>query len=318
MAQTPLYRAKRAELLASLLRVRAAIPPLGLADTATLSAFASTGEGASAIRTLARRSKARRMGVAVGEIAVCGAAAPYRELLGGKLVSMLLMSPEVRMAYAERYDESESIIASATAGRAIRRDPSLALLMTTSLYGSSASQYNRLRLPRAPLGGVGPDLEYHELALTEGYGSSQFSEDTIVALSNLLAQEGDGRRINSVFGEGVNPRLRKAREGLELLGLPAGALLKHGSPRLVYAVPLADNIHSYLQGLDPEVRWSVPGDDPTAATQAIAEWWRSRWLAARSTKPEVLSAVARHTLELPVRHGARVELPEERQGELFR
>ncbi len=317
VARTPLYRAKRAEVLSALLRVRAAVVAFGPVNGANLATFAASADGATAIRTLARRSKARRMGVSIGEIAVCGAVSPYRELLGGKLVSLLLMSPEVRAAYASRYDEAESVIASATAGRAIRRDPALALLMTTSLYASSASQYNRLRLPRGGLAGQGPDLRYEPLGQTEGFGSSHFSDGTIEALALLLGQEGDGRRYNSVFGEGVNPRLRKVREGLELLGLPAAGLLKHGSARLVYAVPLADNVQRYLQGLDPEPEWSVPSDDPAQSTEVIAEWWRARWLAGRATRPEVLADVARHTLMLPVRHGARVDLPPDQQARLF-
>lgn len=310
VARTPLYRAKRAEVLCALLRARAAITAFGEVSVESLARFAWSGEGAAAIRTLARRSKARRMGVSIGEISVCGAVSPYREILGGKLVSLLLMSSQVRATYAARYDESESVIASATAGRAIRREPALALLMTTSLYASSASQYNRLRLPRTMLGTEGPDMTYASLGLTEGFGSSHFSDGTLAALTLLLGQERDGQRYNSVFGEGVNPRLRKVREGLDLLGLPSSGLLRHGSARLVYAVPLADNVQRYLQGLDPEPSWSVRSESHSQSTEAISEWWRARWLSARSIQSKVISDVAQHTLVLPIRHGARVKLPD--------
>ena len=311
ISRAPLYRAKRAEVLAALLSGRAALEAYGGVDVASLPAFARTKVGVAAITTLARRSKARRMGVSVGEISVCGALAPYRDLLGGKLVALLLMSPEVRIAYAERYDEAESVIASAIAGRPVVRVPLLTLLMTTSLYGSGSSQYNRLRLPRSVLGGAEGELKYLELGHTRGFGSSQFSDGTIDALATLISQARAGRRINSVFGEGVNPRLRKAREGLELLGLPAGPLLHHGSPRVVYAIPLAENVGRFLRGLEPEPQWSLSGEDPKAATEAIAEWWRRRWLAARAARSESLAAVERHTLDRPLRHGARVVLPDD-------
>ena len=39
------------------------------------------------------------------------------------------------------------------------------------------------------------------------------------------------QRVNSVFGEGVNPRMRKIREGLEVLGAPTDKLLLHGNQR---------------------------------------------------------------------------------------
>ena len=51
----------------------------------------------------------------MADISVCGAVAPYNPVLGGKLVSMLLTSPEVVRAYHDRYSEAESEIASAVA-----------------------------------------------------------------------------------------------------------------------------------------------------------------------------------------------------------
>ena len=65
-----------------------------------------------------------------------------------------------------------------------------------------------------------------------------------------MAQLKRGQQVNSVFGEGVNPRLRKLRDGLDELGLSSDELLNHGGPRLVYGVPLAHNFREYLLGLD--------------------------------------------------------------------
>lgn len=310
IARAPLNRAKRCELLSSLLAARRAIDTFGEINVRNLPSFSRTRGGRIALTTLARRSKARRMGVSIGEIAVCGAVAPYRDLLGGKLVALLMMSPQVRVAYAGRYEQAESVIASAMAARPIVRIPALALLMTTSLYGSGSSQYNRVRLPGTLGETAAAELRYIELGLTIGFGSSQFGDQTIEALSTLISQMRDGRRINSVFGEGVNPRLRKAREGLELLGLPPDALLEHGSPRLVYAVPIAENMKRFLQGLETEPVWSIAGE-PQATTECIADWWRRRWLAGRIGRPGVLAAIEQHTLDRPLRHGAQVVLPEE-------
>src|ERR1700674_5006739 len=55
-------------------------------------------------------------------------------------------------------------------------------------------------------------------------------------------------RDTPVFGEGVNPRLRKLREGLADLGLDADDLLRHGRPRIVYGAALAHNMRTYLLG----------------------------------------------------------------------
>ena len=80
-------------------------------------------------------------------ISICGAIPPYNEILGGKLVSMLLASPEVSAAYKRKYQKSPSIIASSLAGRTVIKPAELVFLGTTSLYGIGSSQYNRIKIP---------------------------------------------------------------------------------------------------------------------------------------------------------------------------
>jgi hypothetical protein len=59
---------------------------------------------------------------------------PYNELLGGKLVAMLMTSPEVVLEYRRRYGGIPSVIASSMAGRPVVRPADLVFLGTTSLY----------------------------------------------------------------------------------------------------------------------------------------------------------------------------------------
>src|SRR5206468_3304984 len=113
-----------------------------------------------------------------------------------------------------------SVIASSMKGEAVRRPPRLVLLGTSSLYGVGSSQYNRVKVPCSEVGGrAGGVLEYRRLGLSKGYGSFHFSGTTIGLIDVLLARRDGGRRVNSLFGEGVNPLLRKIREGLESLHL---------------------------------------------------------------------------------------------------
>ena len=69
-------------------------------------------------------------------------------------------------------------------------------------------------------------------------------------------------------------------------------------------------LRSYLLGLEkrPEYICKLKGAE---ATKAIAAWWRERWLLRRIESDEVLDAVEQHTLTSPIRHGARVQLPDE-------
>jgi hypothetical protein len=55
-----------------------------------------------------------------------------------------------------------------------------------------------------------------------------------------------------------NPRLRKIRDALSQLGLPADEPLDHGTPRLVYGVQLAHNMREYLLGRAKRPTYLLP------------------------------------------------------------
>ena len=220
---------------------------------------------------------------------------------------MLATGPAAVRAYRDKYSGYESEIASAMAGRAIQRRANLVFIGTTSLYGSGSSQYNRIRVPADVLGGT-DDIRFRELGRSKSYGTSHLSAESVTALVRLAEQSQTGVRVNSIFGEGVNPKLRKVRYGLDLLGWPAGELLRHGRQRIVYGISLAGNLLPYLIGAEDKPRYIFParsGDD----VAKISEWWMQRWLARRIQSADVLAEVARHHADRPVNHGARVPLP---------
>ncbi len=321
-AETHLYRSKRALALAEMLRSRRALlDMLGEQPTVgSVRALIEDPEGRRTVRAVLRKAKADRVGIAMADITVCGAVEPYRQILGGKLVSMLAASPEVILAYRERYGQQESEIASSMAGRPIIRPSHLVLLGTTSLYGVGSSQYNRLRMPSDLLGGrSGEYIEYRRLGRSEAYGTSHFSSGTVEALVALVEQAKNGQRVNSIFGEGVSPKLRKLRDGLCVLGLPDDALLQHGRQRIVYGVPLVRNLSEFLLGLDDEPDYLIDLSNPRKGTDAIVDWWMERWLSRRIMSDEILARLDEHVLVRPIRHGARVVLPREAkaQGSLF-
>src|SRR5262249_11290449 len=95
-ARTHLFRSKRALALASYLSARVVLrEAFGRCPTAKkLAALARTGQGSDTIRKILKKAKADRIGIAVADIAVCGAVQPYNAILGGKLIAMLAASPE--------------------------------------------------------------------------------------------------------------------------------------------------------------------------------------------------------------------------------
>ena len=317
-ARTHLYRSKRALSLADMLRSRMVLqqhlsPAPTREEVGTLIASA---DGRRMVKKVLRKAKADRVGIAMADITVCGAVAPYNPILGGKLVSMLAASPEVVTAYRDKYVEQESEIASSMAGRPIVRPSQLVFLGTTSLYGVGSSQYNRLRMPAERIGGAaGERLAFLELGKSEAYGTSHFSSDTVSALVSLVQQSSNGQRVNSIFGEGVSPKLRKIRDGLDALNLPADALLQHGRQRIVYGVPVVRNLREFLLGMDDEPDYLFDLAEPERSTDEIGRWWTERWLRKRIQSDEVLTRVEQHTLVRPIRHGARVVLPRVDDGQ---
>ncbi len=308
-ARSPLFRSKRSETLARMLRVRSVLRQFfGQKPTKEkLRQLLQSSVGKRTLHTVVRKAKADRVGVALADISVCGAIPPYNEILGGKLVSMLLTSAEVIKAYQNRYEKAQSIIASSMAGRPVIRPPRLVCLTTTSLYGIGSSQYNRIVLPCEKIGGgSNEEIRYRCLGSTEGFGTGQFGPATARALTRLVEQSDNGQRVNSIFGEGVSPRLRKIRDGLTTLGFPSDELLVHGSHRIVYGIPLARNFREYLLGIDERPKYSLPMKNPALTTQRISSWWSERWLMRRIQNDEILERVTRHTLVYPIQHGARV------------
>lgn len=306
-ARTHLFRSKRASGLAELLRARLNLQEAAIQECAPSNwgQTLATGCVRQAVATIIRQVKAAHVGVDVMDITVCGAVAPYNHILGGKLVALMMASPEVRREYQRRYKRAPSIIASSMAGQPVVRRPRLVLLGTTSLYSVAPSQYNRLRMR---LDTKTDSLAYEPLGQTVGYGSYHFSQVTISTLERLLSRTQSGRPVNSIFGEGVNPKLRKVRAALDAIGLPSNLLLQHGSPRLVYGVVLARNFRDVLLGVKSRPDFLLPAG--AAGDQQIVDYWRSRWLAGRIRNQEALRAVAAHVLVAPVQHGARVALPQ--------
>lgn len=329
-ARSHLFKSKRAYALADLLEARAVFdqhlsdPP----EAEEVQALARSRAGKRSILKVARKAKADRVGIAMADISVCGAIPPYGPILGGKLVSMLAASPEVVAAYKRRYKGAVSEIASKMAGKPIRRPAELVFLSTTSLYGNS-SQYNRIRVPGDRLGGE-PESELRYIPFiqageapggprkagkTTGIGSSQFGRETVLAIDALVKQVYGREQVRYIFGEGASPKMRKLRLGLTTAGFTADVMLHHRR-RQVFGVPLISNLRDYLLGMvkSPKYICRVTGPEASAA---IAAWWLERWFTKRIESEEVLSAVERHTLTAPVRHGARVQLPPEDSDQLL-
>lgn len=311
-ARTHLFRSKRALDLASLLELRNRVLDAYKDKTgvARLRSLLATTSGKEAFKKIVRIARSRTVGTEIADLTVCGAVAPYNEILGGKLVAMLAVSPTVIAAYKRRYGSMASIIASSMAGRRVVRPGNLVFVGTTSLYGVRPSQYDRLALPAELVGGpAGMSVRYRFLKETVGWGTFQFGSATKKALEQYVTSLGNGWRVNNVFGEGANPKLRALRDGLTSLGLKPELLLKHGQHKCIYGVSLASNLREYLLGVAKKPKYIFDLKARTEGERAITTWWFQRWAVGRIRKDDTVEGVKQHAHIHPIRHGARVVLP---------
>lgn len=320
-AETYLFKSKRAVLLAELLGIKMVLNKYEFTKGTKKELESCLGKAdfREAVQRLARKSKSTHVGINMMDIIVCGSIAPYNHLLGGKLICMLLTSPEITQYYNEKYGEAVSLIASSMNGKAVIRKPQLVMLGTTSLYGVGSSQYNRIKIPAEEIGGnTGERIEYKELGFSEGFGSFHFSSNTISLADAVAGREHGRTRVNSIFGEGANPLLRKLMDAMEFLKLESNPILNHRNRRVVYGIALAENFGDVLIGLAERPKYLIPQTKSKIRTELIGKYWIKRWLLNRINNDSVMEQVAAHNLSYPVTHGARVPLTvEENIGTLF-
>lgn len=240
----PLFVKKRAEVLVSLLDARRALNAFseGKPSRQALLDFLSKREGERTLTTIAREQLKVAVSSQLMDVAICGAIPPYNQLIGGKLVALLLTSREVQEAYRTRYGGQASIIASQMAGRPVIKDAELRYLTTSSLYGNAgSSQYSRLNLKSTEHPELSDDVAWQKIGKTRGFGSVHLTNATVECLRDASVDFHGARRINSRFGEGTNPRMRQIREGLEALGIESDRVLAHATPRILYGCKLKAN-----------------------------------------------------------------------------
>lgn len=198
---------------------------------------------------------------------VLGALPPYNYLLGGKLISYILASNEVRGLFSQKYKNKVTNISKRKANR-------LACIFTTSLYGKS-SQYNRLKFDN--------QLLYIPIGKTKGYGTLHLTDETFDSMRALLKTHNIS--VTNRFGDGPIWRMRVIRAASELLGFNSDFLLHHSFQRNIYVIPLAYNFRDFLKGEHATLHYF---NYPLAS---LVAHWHTRWLAQRRKNIDIIKSV---------------------------
>ena len=110
--------------------------------------------------------------------------------------------------------------------------------------------------------------------------------------------------------------MRGFREAVQELGYPAEELLRHGETKCVYGVTLISNTRDFLLGLSRRPRCLFSQRSAKNSTSCIVEYWWNRWVKSRLSRPKVFEQIAAESLTHPIRHSARVVLPEENPAQM--
>ncbi|WP_094194298.1 Druantia anti-phage system protein DruA [Bradyrhizobium viridifuturi] len=194
---------------------------------------------------------------------VLGAVPPYNMLLGGKLVSCLVRSREVRDDFKERYGDTRGIISRK------KKKAQLVVVTTSSSLGRS-SVYNRLKL--------GKQEYFRSIGFTQGWGHFHVPDALFTELRDYLRKRKHKYVDGHGFGEGPNWRLRTIRAAFDALGFKAD-LLKHGIGREIFVCELAHNAGRILRG--EAVRANYQGLQSVAEIGLLA---RDRWIIPRALR----------------------------------
>lgn len=198
----------------------------------------------------------------VMDVFVLGSVPPYNQLLGGKLISLVATSNEVRNVIKKKYEGKKTIIEGAS------KNPELALLTTSSALGKS-SIYDRVVYNRR--------LLYQRIGDSEGWGHFHFTNNIFEDIRSYLSIKHPGLDTKYKFGQGPNWKLRTVRTGLSELGL-SGDLLKHGIKREIYGIPLAYNFKEFLLGQECKLsKIDLPIKD-------LSDFFKKRWLYGRAER----------------------------------
>lgn len=197
---------------------------------------------------------------------VVGALPPYNYLLGGKLISYILASKEVRKVFEKKYANTKY--------------DKLAGIFTTSLYGKSA-QYNRIKFNNK--------LLYEPIGSTKGFGTLHLTNETFDAMHEYLKE--NNIIVSNKFGAGPSWKMRVIHTAGNLLGFNPDFLLRHSFKRGIYYVSLAQNSVAFLNGNTTNLK------NYHNSVKTLTSYWRKRWLKQRLTHKDIVEEIKNFKVE---------------------
>lgn len=208
------------------------------------------------------------------EVVICGALPPFGNLLGGKIVAMMMNHPLVRatldrnigVLLAGSFDES----------KIEKWLPRYGPLLTTTkgLFPNHSAQYNRVRIPSGK-----STLKLEKLGLTQGQTMSHISDRSMNFAVEINERMGE-RGISREYGSGGAKRQRILQSAARIVGLDADSLYAHVT-RPVYGTLFASNSQGVVLGGESP-QWKdndMPDQTAEEYETLVMATWRDKWLS---------------------------------------
>lgn len=185
-----------------------------------------------------------------------GAMPPYNEILGGKLVAMLMTSDKLREDFHKKYSDKNTTLCQ-------RKLPAHLLFITTTGAFGKSSIYTRLKLKDEWLARF--------IGYSNGFGSfhipNEIYEKLLVVLSDV------GVNVKRGCGNGPSRKMRLIQKGMNELGYKNGGF--HGVKRAIYLFPFAKNTKEMIMDRCQAPLWHHRQETD------LTDFWKNRWILPR-------------------------------------
>ncbi|MFN5953588.1 MAG: Druantia anti-phage system protein DruA [Dolichospermum sp.] len=183
---------------------------------------------------------------------ILGAIPPYNLVLGGKLIALTLLFPEVQKIFLSKYGDT-----------ALDRNkfPYLAYIDTLGAFGKSAI-YTKL-------------MNWEFIGYTKGQSHIHITANGSWELIKQLVPENIFNTYK--YGDGPNWKIRILKHGLREIGFPED-MLSIGWKRGYYRCPLAENWKDFLVGNTDKLRLIQH------KKSELISYWYDRWILPRLDK----------------------------------
>jgi len=208
------------------------------------------------------------------EVVICGALPPFGNLLGGKIVAMMMNHPLVRATL----DRNIGVLLAGSFDESKIEEwlPRFGPLLTTTkgLFPNHSAQYNRVRIPSGK-----STLKLQKLGLTQGQTMSHISDRSMnfaVEINERMGDEG----ISREYGSGGAKRQRILQSAARNVGLDTDSLYAHVT-RPVYGTLFVSNSQGVVLGGESP-KWKdidMPHQTAEEYETSVMVTWRDKWLS---------------------------------------